>query len=572
MQIDQVLKLYREGDIRELLGRLPKSLESAYDEIYQRIQTQPGSAPAVAERTFQWLMYSKTPLSPSQLVAAVCQDPDSDGIINVDITLDYVLDACQNLVTVDPQKCRFSHLSVREYFESRHCGSSGTDCLIAKVCLSVLNNPELQQVDALSIDLKGQDHYIRLLTRYAQLNWVSHVQGCLKSSADQNLTLRFMKFLGSAKQSSEAYVSWHKAIMKFVGENEIQRSPIRLYAHLTPCSSTSLAVAVFGICDIIPDWWKSNLQVINQRNDKGESLLHLAALGGSTLAVQSLLEKGADTAAQCESLGSVLAAAAYYGRASVIKLLLEAGCDVNYKGGYHGTALNAASHCGDLAVMRMLIEYGAEVNLHGGYYGSALVAASVAGKIEAVKFLIANGGDVNAQVREWGNALYAASVCCPTDEAVKVLLDNGADVNAQGGWFGNSLQASCATGHYSRVKLLLEKGADVSAQGGYCGNALQAGCFRGRTAIVKLLLERGAKVNSRGGVYGNALQAAVVHGDPGLAKLLIDHGADVNARSSGYGCALRTASACDNEGIVNLLLERGAGLDTHESPRYHGQQ
>lgn len=509
-------------------------------------------------------MYSNTPLSPSQLVAAVCQDPDTDGIVDVDITLDYVLDACQNLVTVDPQKCRFSHLSVREYFESRHCDYSEANCLIAKVCLSFLNDPELRQVDALSIDMKAQDHYIRFLTRYAQLNWASHVQGCLKSSVNQNLTLQLMKFLGSAKQSSEAYHSWHNAIIKLVGENAIQRSSIRLYAHLTSCSSASLAVAVFGICDIIPDWWQSNLQVVNQRNDKGESLWHLAAPGGSTLAVQCLLEKGADAAAQCESLGSVLAAAAYYGRASVIKLLLEAGCDVNYKGGYHGTALNAASQCGDLPVMRMLIEYGAEVNLHGGYYGSALVAASVAGNTEAVKSLITSGGDVNAQVREWGNALHAASACCPTDEVVKVLLDNGADVNAQGGWFGNSLQASCAAGH-STVKLLLEKGADVNAQGGYCGNALQAGCSRGRTAIVKFLLERGAKVNSRGGVYGNALQAAVVHGDPELARLLIDHGADVNARSSGYGCALRTASACDNEGIVNLLLERGAALNTHES-------
>ncbi|MCJ1356822.1 MAG: hypothetical protein MMC33_006818 [Icmadophila ericetorum] len=52
LQIDQILELSREQDIRERLGKLPDDLKSAYDEIYNRIKRKKGSAPLVADRAF----------------------------------------------------------------------------------------------------------------------------------------------------------------------------------------------------------------------------------------------------------------------------------------------------------------------------------------------------------------------------------------------------------------------------------------------------------------------------------------------------------------------------------------
>ena len=64
-------------------------------------------------------MYSVVPLSPKALIAVVCQDPNTDVVDAVDVDINDVLDACQNLVIVDSQLdiCRFSHLSVQEYLE-----------------------------------------------------------------------------------------------------------------------------------------------------------------------------------------------------------------------------------------------------------------------------------------------------------------------------------------------------------------------------------------------------------------------------------------------------------------------
>jgi hypothetical protein len=81
LQIDQLLDLPPlERVIRDRLGKLPKDLEKAYDEIYARIQAQDKRVIEIADRAFQWVMCSCAPLSTAELIAAVCQDPDTDTV------------------------------------------------------------------------------------------------------------------------------------------------------------------------------------------------------------------------------------------------------------------------------------------------------------------------------------------------------------------------------------------------------------------------------------------------------------------------------------------------------------
>ncbi len=129
--------------MRARLGRLPKDLQLMYDELLAEIRAQPGSALTVAERAFQWVMCSFWPLKSGELVAVVCQDPDLDDVQVVDVSIDFVLLACRNLLVVDPQEetCGFSHLSVQEYFESRVWSMNVVHALVAKTCLKLLIAP-----------------------------------------------------------------------------------------------------------------------------------------------------------------------------------------------------------------------------------------------------------------------------------------------------------------------------------------------------------------------------------------------------------------------------------------------
>ncbi|KAM0425046.1 hypothetical protein ACHAPT_009848, partial [Fusarium lateritium] len=151
LHIGDLVKLRRDQDVLQYLDDLPEGLKNAYDKIYHDLKSRKGSWGQVADRAFQWLMGSYRPLTPDELVAAACQDPDTTTVAEVDIDMDFVLDACHNLITVvettafddsgsptQTKICHFAHLSVQEYFETHHWSKQQVNRAMDSVCLVVL--------------------------------------------------------------------------------------------------------------------------------------------------------------------------------------------------------------------------------------------------------------------------------------------------------------------------------------------------------------------------------------------------------------------------------------------------
>ncbi|KAJ4856183.1 ankyrin repeat domain-containing protein [Trichoderma breve] len=190
LHISELLALKRNNDILKYLHQLPRGLEAAYDKILQNISNQNGSQKDVAFAAFKIVMVSRRPLSPYELVAAVVQDPEMDFCIDGDVDIDYLLEVCHNLLVVtdgslekpvdaehellradytvmggyqyqkvdDPRNssrpvkttrsgttligpssiCRFSHLSVQEYLESKHWSTHESEAFMAGICLRTL--------------------------------------------------------------------------------------------------------------------------------------------------------------------------------------------------------------------------------------------------------------------------------------------------------------------------------------------------------------------------------------------------------------------------------------------------
>ena len=430
MQIDALRELCREHDIRTRLGKLPKTLKTAYDELYLRIQSQEGSTPTIANRAFQWVMCSCWPLSPAELVAAVCQDPDTDEIDEVDINIDIVLGACQNLLVVDQESnvCRFSHLSVQEYLESYQWNSCEGDCLVGKVCLSLLISNLTAPEKAQSSNKEGRKIGADYVLEYAQLSWIAHIQRLEQTSYVENRLTALLKcFLGSMDRSSLSYRNWYDKMQNYHSSSRaLWKMPWYLgFTQLSTSLWASFAIVTFGFYTTLLDWWTVGFADINQKNSLGHSLLHLGATSGSESVVGALLKKGADVNATGGMYGSALQAASYSGHESIVQLLLDKGADVNATGGCYGSALQAASYHGHKSIVTLLLDKGADVNAAGGRHGSALQAASYQGR----------------------------------EPIVQLLLDKGAGINAAGGRHGSALQAASDSGHKPVVQLLLEKGA-----------------------------------------------------------------------------------------------------------------
>ncbi|KAF5011288.1 hypothetical protein FDECE_2588 [Fusarium decemcellulare] len=184
LHIGELLQLERNADIIEYLDGLPKGLEAAYDKIYDRITGQIGSKKNIAFAAFQTVMVSWRPLHPFELAIAVAQHPAHEFILDQDIDIGYVLEVCHNLLVItdgslekgvpvepkeEPQRqeyllqevkgnrpfatksawetdfgvtkesiCKFAHLSVQEYLETKHWSSIEAHAFMAGICLKTL--------------------------------------------------------------------------------------------------------------------------------------------------------------------------------------------------------------------------------------------------------------------------------------------------------------------------------------------------------------------------------------------------------------------------------------------------
>ncbi|KAL1957574.1 hypothetical protein VTO42DRAFT_5685 [Malbranchea cinnamomea] len=502
LQIDQLLSLQRESDIRARLGKLPKDLQKAYDELYTQIRESDGSKPEVAFRAFQWIMGSAEPIPPDVLLGAVCYDPDNDTQEEIDIDIDFVLDACRNLVVIDHllEVCRLSHLSVQEYFENSHgWRSKRIHGMISKVCLSQLNQPASWKETERSFSYsEAETPYSKLLC-YAGRFWAEHVRkywegpddrpGGTRDNLKGTISALLKDFFGpSLTESGTAYRRWFKRIA--VSQRyEFEHS--HLIHEFEPTTSPLPAFCILGLGFLLKELYSSQKFDPDFCNQSGTSLLVLAIIGGALDILQTALEAGAQVNARLGVRAfycSALEAAVATGRKDMVKLLLEAGADpnleLNSRLRAHTNGLVAAMVSGSRDIVQLLLEFGADTNLEftQGVYGSVLVAAGAILEDEEVMHLLvkSGGADVNSQPRRgtYGSPLVAASAV-GNESVVRTLLELGAHANLKvsRGIYGSALVAAIANDNENVARILLEEGGadpNLQLQSGSYENALEA--------------------------------------------------------------------------------------------------
>ena len=156
LQIKQLLDLRTEAAIKDRLGKLPDGLKGAYDEIYDRIVARNIHDRVLADGAIMWVMCACKPMESDELLSAIRLDRKGD-ITNLaeEVDEDLLLDLCNNILVLDSQQnvWRFSHLSVREYFEENHWDLWQAHRYAAKICLGLLietyKEPRSGSIDSL---------------------------------------------------------------------------------------------------------------------------------------------------------------------------------------------------------------------------------------------------------------------------------------------------------------------------------------------------------------------------------------------------------------------------------------
>ncbi|KAF8428812.1 hypothetical protein EV426DRAFT_543824, partial [Tirmania nivea] len=191
LQVNFLCEMQSESDVKQNLTTLPDTLTDIYNEIYNGILMQKGSAPQIALNAFRWIQCSKEPLSSQTLLDAVTVKVDSTGEFSQTgpARVKQLLTICRNLIILDEKlnTFRFAHLSVDEYLETK-LSKLDSHLELSRVCFSLLcSHTAWNAYDQGKKTSKGayEDRHLLL---YSVVFWPWHFASCGEFNRDLALS------------------------------------------------------------------------------------------------------------------------------------------------------------------------------------------------------------------------------------------------------------------------------------------------------------------------------------------------------------------------------------------------
>ena len=274
-------------------------------------------------------------------------------------------------------------------------------------------------------------------------------------------------------------------------------------------------------CNRTPLLWaspSSSNQVIKTLVDLGADLnvqrthdkvapLTLAADWNNYMAINMLLQYGADANIQDENGDAPLHDSARYGKFSVSKLLIESGCKVNMRNYNDKTPLYLAVESRHDHVIKILLESHADVNMQYKQNPKKERLYLVLGKdrgrpawhyVMVEKSLLGlflkrtNGGSLD--VGDFGTVVKSGWGENPPESTKEEICNEATALynEVQG---KTLLHRVCENNNIQLVELLVEHGVDINCRDAEGFTPLHVAAIRGQIEVVKKLVELGADDN-----------------------------------------------------------------------------
>ncbi|GFQ91497.1 ankyrin repeat domain protein [Trichonephila clavata] len=276
---------------------------------------------------------------------------------------------------------------------------------------------------------------------------------------------------------------------------------------------------------------------INEKDEKGETILHKAARMLTREKVSFLIKKGADVNARDNKGFTPLHWAVSAKRLENVKVLMEEGAEVNATEGM--TPLHLACIVGAESVIKELVKARAAVNQPDKFGNAPMYWLMDSEKNKEVKKFLEKQGSI---VRD------TPKIC---DEVVESV---GEMVDVWSRKFLPKLKGKVV------LKAISEENINGKDSGG-C-TALHRAAQVSNPEVIKLLIEKGAGINDRNNRGETALHLAAFLGKRKNVKALIEGGATVNAKSNNKAVPLHLACLARRIGTIEELINAGGDLDT----------
>lgn len=267
LQLEVLCTLKLDADLRTTLGRLPPRLEELYADIYEnQVSLHHGATGrSTISNVLKWLLSAQTQMSSFEFRRAVAMNLP----ISIDeFTIEHILDLCHNFVVFDDafDTLRFTHLSVREFLESRAeyapvaCHVfAGEVCLMQLIGSTKSSNAKNLLKDEYDVDVFSKvagtsESMVGSFHNYSTLYWMKHC-AIIGEDARQSHA-RFQKlfqfFLSTDCGDPSPLDVW---MLSYRHREYDEHAPYYLRKALNNYPSPSIRplflACAFGICEIV---------------------------------------------------------------------------------------------------------------------------------------------------------------------------------------------------------------------------------------------------------------------------------------------------------------------------------
>lgn len=471
-QSDYVLGFPEPQDALEALENLPTDMDSAYDEVLERVEKVKAKATVI--KVLSWVFYAQRPLHMSELREAMSIRPlrETKLFSKLLIHPDSLVSSCQGLITVDEETdvVRFTHYTVYEFLQKKFLTKLLSFIDLAKVCLTYLTLDVFEQGPSTNEESFHNRMKEHKFTFYAVRFWGHYTRGAAEKDPEVRVGL-FNLLKSTYKMAALRQVQlvdqrgmWTQDVAKLLPTDLMKWTAMHIVAQeglLTIfellCSDDTIST------EIKESRGDSVFGAVNSKDHDASTPLNEASKQGHTHLVRALLRNGADISTQTKcGRWTAIHSAVLHGHYDTFVELLAQGSNLEVQTASGWTPLHCASQLGHINILRALLKSHIDLTAltNGGW--TALHCAAQSGHKNIVEELLDNEMDSDIQDSIGWTALHRA-VWAGHWEVVELLLRRGANVNQKTICESTPLHWAAYLGHAELIRLLLQYGANTKA-------------------------------------------------------------------------------------------------------------
>jgi ankyrin repeat protein len=324
--------------------------------------------------------------------------------------------------------------------------------------------------------------------------------------------------------------------------------------------------------------WEELKKGVQQVDEKGQTLLHIAACYGQVKWVEELLKNGAQINTQDKEGGSPLHVAIHQHEPQVATLLMEKGAHVGQQDGKGNSPLHIAVMKGDMTCVDLLLGKGADPLLENKYNQSPLALVELYPN-PAIKGAFLNhlnkpdlegakeitpkeekGKEKEIDLKkEKEKEKEREDEAEEEPEEKKIIAPPYVISKPKGlGWYSMSMSMF---NHMNleidlKEKILYSKFTSIilNMHG-------KPKTEEEKEELITDFIKVGGHINSGDEEWDTLMHSAAIHGKKEWVEALIHHGADVNVRNKKGKTPLHVALKNREYEMINLLLKKGAQMN-----------